>query len=136
MLLSRKGFEADNLEDLKGLNQRHPWYAFMMLIIMFSLAGVPPTVGFYAKLSVLQAVVNAGYIWLAVVAVMFSLIGAFYYLRIVRLMYFDKPIDNHRIRPEGDMAVLMSANGLAVLALGILPQPLMALCAYAIQRSL
>lgn len=136
MLLSRKGFEADNLEDLKGLNQRNPWYAFMMLIIMFSLAGVPPTVGFYAKLSVLQAVMNAGHTWLAVVAVMFSLIGAFYYLRVVRLMYFDKPTDTHAIKPEGDMAVLMSANGLGLLALGILPQPLMALCVYAIQQSL
>lgn len=136
MLLSRKGFEADNLDDLKGLNQRHPWYAFMMLIIMFSLAGVPPTVGFYAKLSVLQAVVNAGYTWLAVVAVIFSLIGAFYYLRVVRLMYFDKATDTHVVKAEGDMAWLMSANGLGVLALGILPQPLMALCVYAIQQSL
>jgi NADH-quinone oxidoreductase subunit N len=136
MLLSRKGFEADNLEDLKGLNQRHPWYAFMMLIIMFSLAGVPPTVGFYAKLSVLQAVINAGYTWLAVIAVIFSLIGAFYYLRVVRIMYFDKATDTHAIKPEGDVAFLMSANGLGVLALGILPQPLMAWCAYAIQQSL
>ena len=136
MLLSRQGFEADNLEDLKGLNQRSPWYAFVMLLIMFSLAGIPPTVGFYAKLSVLQAVINAGYTWLAVVAVMFSLIGAFYYLRVVRLMYFDKAVDQHPIKPHADVGVLMSANGLAVLALGILPQPLMALCAYAIQQSL
>ena len=136
MLLSRQGFEADTLDDLKGLNQRSPWYAFVMLLIMFSLAGIPPTVGFYAKLSVLQAVINAGYTWLAVVAVIFSLIGAFYYLRVVRLMYFDKASDNHPIKPQADMAMLMSANGLGVLALGILPQPLMALCAYAIQQSL
>ncbi|WP_124949333.1 NADH-quinone oxidoreductase subunit NuoN [Sulfuriferula thiophila] len=136
MLLSRQGFEADTLDDLKGLNQRSPWYAFVMLLIMFSLAGIPPTVGFYAKLSVLQAVINAGYTWLAVVAVIFSLIGAFYYLRVVRLMYFDKPTDTHPIKPQVDMGMLMSANGLGVLALGILPQPLMALCAYAIQQSL
>jgi NADH-quinone oxidoreductase subunit N len=136
MLLSRKGFEADKLDDLKGLNQRSPWYAFIMLLLMFSLAGIPPTVGFYAKLSVLQAVVNAGYVWLAVVAVIFSLIGAFYYLRVVKLMYFDKPYDHHPIKPQADFGVLMSANGLGMLALGILPQPLMAICAYAIGKSL
>ena len=136
LLLSRQGFEADTLEDLKGLNQRNPWYAFVMLLIMFSLAGIPPTVGFYAKLSVLQAVINAGYTWLAVVAVLLSLIGAFYYLRVVRLMYFDQPVDTHPIAPQADVRILMSANGLAVLGLGILPQPLMALCAYAIQQSI
>ncbi|HET9113896.1 MAG TPA: NADH-quinone oxidoreductase subunit NuoN [Burkholderiales bacterium] len=136
MLLSRQGFEADRLEDLKGLNQRNPWYAFMLLLLMFSLAGLPPTIGFYAKLAVLQAVVHAGYTWLAVVAVIFSLIGAFYYLRVVRLMYFEKPADMHPLSPPADMQVLISANGLAVLGLGILPQPLMALCAYAMERSL
>lgn len=136
MLLSRKGFEAETLDDFKGLNQRSPWYAFMMLLLMFSMAGIPPTVGFYAKLSVLQAALQAGFIWLVVAAVLFSVIGAFYYLRIIKLMYFDAPQDETPIRPEGDMAMLMSTNGLAVLALGILPQPLMALCAYAIQRSL
>ncbi|MBZ0105362.1 MAG: NADH-quinone oxidoreductase subunit NuoN [Sulfuricella denitrificans] len=136
MLMSRKGFEAENLDDFKGLNQRSPWYAFMMLLLMFSMAGIPPTVGFYAKLSVLQAALQAGFIWLVVAAVLFSVIGAFYYLRIIKLMYFDSPVDETPIRPEGDMAMLMSTNGLAVLALGILPQPLMALCAYAIQRSL
>ncbi len=136
MLLSRRGFEADRLEDLKGLNQRNPWYAFLMLLLMFSLAGVPPTIGFYAKLAVLQAVMNAGYTWLAVVAVMFSLIGAFYYLRIVKLMYFEAPVDTHDIRPALDMRVLMGVNGLAVLALGILPQALMSVCLYAVERSL
>lgn len=136
MLLSRKGFEAETLDDFKGLNQRSPWYAFMMLLLMFSMAGIPPTVGFYAKLSVLQAALQAGFIWLVVAAVLFSVIGAFYYLRIIKLMYFDTPQDETPIRPEGDMAMLMSTNALAVLALGILPQPLMALCAYAIQRSL
>lgn len=136
MLLSRQGFEAENLDDFKGLNQRSPWYAFVMLLLMFSMAGVPPTVGFYAKLSVLQAALQAGFVWLVVAAVLFSVIGAFYYLRIIKLMYFDAPQDEVPVKAEGDMAMLMSANGLAVLALGILPQPLMALCAYAIQRSL
>jgi NADH-quinone oxidoreductase subunit N len=136
LLMSRQGFEAENLDDFKGLNQRKPWYAFMMLLFMFSMAGIPPTVGFYAKLSVLQAALQAGFLWLVVAAVLFSVIGAFYYLRIIKLMYFDAPLDDTPIRPEGDMAILMSTNGLAVLALGIMPQPLMALCAYAIQRSL
>lgn len=136
MLLSRKGFEADNLEDLKGLNQRSPWYAFLLLLIMFSLAGVPPTIGFYAKLAVLQAVISAGFPRLAIAAVLFSLIGAFYYLRIVRLMYFEKPHDHHVIAPSFDMQLLMGANGMAVLLLGILPQPLMAMCIYAVEQSL
>jgi len=136
MLLSRKGFEADKLDDLKGLNQRNPWYAFMMLLIMFSLAGVPPTIGFYAKLSVLQAVINAGFPRLAIIAVVFSLIGAFYYLRIVRLMYFEKPHDQHAISPSLDTRMLIGANGLAMLVLGVMPQPLMAMCIYAIEQSL
>jgi len=136
MVLSRKGFEAENIDDFKGLNQRSPWLAFLMLLLMFSMAGVPPTVGFYAKLSVLQAVVNAGYLWLAVVAVMLSLIGAFYYLRLVKLMYFDAPEDTAPIFPLPDVRVLMSLNGLAVLLFGILPEPLMALCRYSIQASL
>jgi NADH-quinone oxidoreductase subunit N len=136
MLLSRAGFEAENLEDFKGLNQRSPWYAFLMLLLMFSMAGVPPTVGFYAKLSVLQAVVSAGYVWLAVVAVLFSLIGAFYYLRLVKLMYFDAPTDTAPIAPRSGVRMLMSANGLAMLLFGILPDPLMALCLYSIQASL
>ncbi|SCY35062.1 NADH-quinone oxidoreductase subunit NuoN [Nitrosospira sp. Nsp13] len=136
MLLSREGFEADKLEDFKGLNRRNPWYAFITLLLMFSMAGVPPTVGIYAKLSVLQAVLSAGYIWLAVVAVLFSLIGAFYYLRIVKLMYFDEPETDAPILPDGDVKLLISANGLAILAFGLFPQVLMALCAYAIQQSI
>ncbi|OGA24718.1 MAG: NADH-quinone oxidoreductase subunit N [Betaproteobacteria bacterium RIFCSPLOWO2_02_FULL_67_26] len=136
LLLSRSGFEAENLEDFKGLNQRSPWYAFLMLLLMFSMAGVPPTVGFYAKLTVLQAVINAGYVWLAVVAVLFSLVGAFYYLRLVRLMYFDAPADTAPIAPRGDFRILISLNGLAVLLFGILPEPLLALCLYSIQVSL
>jgi NADH-quinone oxidoreductase subunit N len=133
LLLSRAGFEADSLDDFRGLNQRSPWYAFMMLILMFSLTGIPPTVGFYAKLAVVQAVVNAGMIWLAVVAVLFSLIGAFYYLRVVKLMYFDDATDTAPLAAGGDMRLVMSANGLAVLVLGILPGPLMTLCLEAIR---
>jgi NADH-quinone oxidoreductase subunit N len=135
LLLSRAGFEADQLDDFKGLNRRSPWLAFLMLLLMFSMAGVPPTVGFYAKLSVLQAVVEIGYVWLAVAAVLFSLVGAFYYLRIVKLMYFDTPHDTEAISACPDARVIMSANGLAVLALGILPQPLMAVCVHAIGAS-
>ncbi len=135
LLLSRAGFEADQLDDFKGLNRRSPWFAFLMLLLMFSMAGIPPTVGFYAKLSVLQAVVGIGYVWLAVAAVLFSLIGAFYYLRIVKLMYFDTPHDTAPITPCPDSRIIMSANGLAVLALGILPQPLMAVCVYAVGAS-
>lgn len=135
LLLSRAGFEADQLDDFRGLNRRSPWLAFVMLLLMFSMAGIPPTVGFYAKLAVLQSVVEIGYVWLAVVAVLFSLIGAFYYLRIVKLMYFDAPHDTAPIAASPDARVLMSANGLAVLALGVLPQPLMAVCVQAIGAS-
>jgi NADH-quinone oxidoreductase subunit N len=133
LLLSRAGFEADNLSDYRGLNQRAPWYAFMMLLIMFSLAGIPPTVGFYAKLTVLDAVIKAGQVWLAVFAVVMSLIGAFYYLRVVKLMYFDEPESTAPIDSPLDMRVLLSANGLAVLALGLIPGPLLALCLAAVQ---
>jgi len=133
LFLSGKGYECENLEDLKGLNRRNPWYAFVMLLLMFSLAGVPPTVGFYAKLSVLSAAVNADQIWLAVVAVVFSLIGAYYYLRIVKLMYFDEPLDASPAPGHADMRVLLSLNGLALLALGVLPEPLMSLCFVAIK---
>lgn len=135
MLLSRAGFEADRLDDYKGLNRRNPWYAFIMLLLMFSMAGIPPTVGIYAKLSVLQAVLNAGYTWLAVLAVLLSLIGVFYYLRIVKLMYFDEPETDAIIAPQGDVKILLSANGLAILAFGIFPQSLITLCSYAIQPS-
>jgi NADH-quinone oxidoreductase subunit N len=133
VLLSRKGFEAERIEDFKGLKARSPWFAFIMLLLMFSLAGVPPTVGFYAKLAVLQAVLGAGQVWLAVVAVLFALIGAFYYIRIVKLMYFDEPAETAPIRPGLDAGILLSANGLAMLALGILPQPLMQICLLAIK---
>ena len=132
MLMSRAGFEADQLEDYKGLNERSPWYAFMMLILMFSMAGVPPTLGFYAKLSVIQSVVNVDLVWLAVVAVIFSIIGAFYYLRIIKLMYFDKAEDSSPITSTPDMRFILSLNSLAILALGIFPANLMAICAAAI----
>ncbi len=133
LLMSRKGFEAEELDDYRGLNQRSPWYAFVMLLVMFSLAGVPPMVGFYGKFAVLSAVVQSGEIWLAVVAVLFSLIGAFYYLRIVKLMYFDDPRDSARLNVRLDMGILLSANGVAVFALGLFPGPLMQLCLYAIR---
>jgi NADH-quinone oxidoreductase subunit N len=136
MLLSREGFEADTLNDFKGLSQRSPWLAFMMLLLMFSMAGVPPTVGFYAKFSVLSAVVQAGHLWLAVAAVMFSLIGAFYYLRIVKLMYFDAPESHAPITVGQDTALLISVNGLGVLVLGLLPNMLMTVCAVSVQQSL
>lgn len=129
VLLSRKGFEADNLADYKGLNERSPWAAFMMLIFMFSMAGVPPFLGFWAKLSVLKEVIATGsLLWLAIVAVIFSIIGAFYYLRIIKLMYFDKPEDTQAIVADIDLKVALSANSLLVLGLGLLPGGLMALC--------
>ncbi|MFN4325408.1 MAG: NADH-quinone oxidoreductase subunit NuoN [Azonexus sp.] len=136
LMMSRAGFEADELEDLKGLNKRSPWFAGVMLMLMFSMAGVPFFIGFFAKFSVLQAVVAAGYIWLAVVAVLFSLIGAFYYLRVVKLMYFDAPADETPLAAGMDMRILISANGLAVAFLGLFPQVIMSLCAYALLRSL
>lgn len=132
MLLSRAGFEADKLDDFKGLNERSPWNAFMMLIVMFSMAGVPPTLGFYAKLSVIQAVIGVDLVWLAVVAVIFSIIGAFYYLRIIKLMYFDKPEETAPITSTPDMRLILSLNSLSILALGIYPANLMAICAAAI----
>jgi len=133
LFLSRKGFDCEQLDDFRGLNRRSPWIAFLMMVLMLSLAGLPPTAGFYAKLAVLQAAVAAGQIWLAVAAVVFSLVGAFYYLRIVKLMYFDDPRDTAPLPRKGAFGALLSANGLALLFFGILPQPLMALCLVAIQ---
>lgn len=136
ILLSRAGFEAENIDDFKGLNKRSPWYALMMLFVMFSMAGVPFFIGFFAKLSVLQAVVAAGYFWLAVLAVVMSVIGAFYYLRVVKLMYFDEPVDAAPIHAPAEVRVMLSANGLAIAALGLAPQMLMSVCAYALLGSL
>jgi NADH-quinone oxidoreductase subunit N len=130
-LLSRAGLDCENLEDMRGLNRRNPWYAALMLLLMLSLAGLPPTAGFYAKLAVFNAAVSAGYIWLAVAAVLLSLIGAYYYLRVVKLMYFDEPKDVVPAAPAHG-GILMSVNGLALLFFGIAPGPLMDLCTVAI----
>jgi NADH-quinone oxidoreductase subunit N len=127
-MLSRKGLDAENLHDLKGLNDRSPWLAFMMLLIMFSMAGVPPTVGFFAKLFVLDAVVSVDMVWLAVVAVFFSIIGAFYYIRAVKMMYFDKAIDETPLAASMDTQVMMSINGLAMLGFGLFPAALLGAC--------
>ena len=129
ILLSRAGFEADRLDDFKGLNDRSPWFAFMMLILMFSMAGVPPTVGFYAKLWVLQAVIHVDMVWLALDAVFFSIICAFYYLRIIKLMYFDSREAAEPLSVSTDMQIAVSVNGLAEHALGLYPGGLLADCA-------
>ncbi len=131
LLLSRAGFEAENIEDFKGLNKRSPWFAAIMLILMLSMAGIPFFVGFFAKLAVLQAVVAAKQIWLAVFAVMFSLVGAFYYLRVVKVMYFDAPTDNSPIEAPRDMRFLLSVNGLAVAVIGLLPEGVLEYSIYA-----
>ena len=136
MMLSRAGFEADTLSDFKGLNQRSPWLAFMMMLLMLSMAGIPPTVGFYAKFAVLNSVVQAGYTWLAVISVLFSLIGAFYYLRIIKLMYFDTPESHVPIAVESDTGLLMTLNGLGVLLLGLMPGTLMSICTVSVRQSL
>ena len=136
LLLSRQGFEAEKLDDFKGLNQRSPWVAFLLLLVMFSMAGVPPTLGFYAKFTVLQAALQAGFIWLVVFAVLMAVIGAFYYLRIVKLMYFDEPQDHTPITSPLDMKIVLSINAFALLGLGLMPQQLMNICAYAITSSL
>lgn len=132
LLLARQGFEADRLVDYTGLNQRNPWFAGMMAILMFSLAGVPPFIGFWAKLGVIQAVLGVGYTWLAVVAVLFSVISAFFYLRIVKLMYFDEPVDTAPIGGSALLRTMLSANALLALALGIAPQALLGLCQQAL----
>ena len=142
LLLARQGFEAEEIADLRGLNRRSPWYAFVMLLLMFSLAGVPPTVGFYAKLVVLQALlgdsVHGTMLALAIIAVLFSLVGAFYYLRVVKVMYFDEPPAGAPapIAATIDMRVALSVNGILILVLGILPQYLLKLCTDAMLRTL
>jgi NADH-quinone oxidoreductase subunit N len=136
LLLSRAGYEAENLDDFKGLNKRSPWFAAMMLIIMFSMAGIPFFIGFFAKFAVLLATVKAGYTAVAVIAVMFSLVGAFYYLRVVKLMYFDTPVDSAPISAGLDVRVLLSLNGLAVAAFGLFPDAVMMVCTTTLMRSL
>ncbi|MCB1874498.1 MAG: NADH-quinone oxidoreductase subunit NuoN [Chromatiales bacterium] len=128
LLLARAGFEADNISDFKGLNQRSSWYAAMMGIVMLSMAGVPPLVGFYGKLFVLSAVVNVDLVWVAVVGVLFSVVGAFYYLRVLKMMYFDQAEDETPLTPSLDLTTVIGANGLAILALGIFPGALLTVC--------
>jgi NADH-quinone oxidoreductase subunit N len=139
MLLARQGFESEEITDLAGLNQRSPLYAGVMAICLFSMAGIPPMVGFYAKLSVLQSLVASGqgfYLGLAIFAVIMSLIGAFYYLRVVKVMYFDEPVTATTVSASLDVRLVLSTNGLLVLLLGIFPGALMALCADSIVRML
>lgn len=128
LLLSRRGFEADELEDFRGLNARSRWFAGIMLIVMFSMAGVPPFLGFWAKLEVLGAVVDAGMTWLAVLGVIFSVIGAFYYLRVVKLMYFDEPEEEATVIAGADLKLVLSLNGVLIVWLGIFPESLIAIC--------
>ena len=136
LLLARAGFESDEIKDFAGLNKRSPWFAAVMMMMMFSLAGIPFFVGFFAKFSVLVSVIAAGYQWLAIAAVFFSLVGAFYYLRVVKVMYFDPPVNLAPIQAPMNVKVLISANGMAVALLGILPNYLMSLCAVSLLRSL
>ncbi len=136
LFLSRSGFEADHLDDFKGLNQRSPWFAAIMMVLLLSLAGVPPMVGFYAKLAVLQAALAAGHLGLVIFAVLASLVSAYYYLRVVKLMYFDEPADTEAIEATGGLRLVLSLNGVAVLLLGVLPGPLMAACVYAMTQAL
>jgi NADH-quinone oxidoreductase subunit N len=139
LLLAREGFESEEISDFAGLNQRSPLYAAVMAVCMFSLAGIPPMVGFYAKLSVLQALIASGqglHIGLAVFAVMMSLIGAFYYLRVVKVMYFDDPITASTVSAPSDVRVVLSLNGALILVLGIFPGALMTLCANSVMKML
>lgn len=128
ILLGREGFEVEKLQDLAGLNDRSSWYAAMMGLLMFSMAGVPPTVGFMAKLLVLEAVIRVDLLWIALVAVAFSIVGAFYYIRVVKLMYFDKPLDTAPLVASTGTRVAVSINGLAMLVLGVFPASLLAYC--------
>jgi NADH-quinone oxidoreductase subunit N len=136
MILSRKGHDCETLDDLKGLNKKHPWFAFIGLVMMFSLAGIPPTVGFAAKLGVLEALVDAEHTFLAIIAVMASLVGAFYYLRVVKVMYFDQPAHETTISGSGFAKGILGLNSILVLGLGIVPAGLMSLCLDAMRRTL
>jgi len=129
-VLARAGFEAENIDDFKGLNKRSPWYAGMMVFVMFSLAGVPPLFGFFAKLLVLKAAIDAGFLWLAIVAIVFAIIGLYYYLRVVKVMYFDAAADAARLPLPADLPLrwVISLNGLALVALGFLWGPLYDWC--------
>ncbi len=127
-LMSRAGFEANDIEDYAGLNHRNPWLAFMMLLLMFSMAGVPPLVGFIAKLSILNAIIQVNLTWVAVIAIIFSIVGAYYYIRIIKVMYFDQPLEAELISCPRDTKIAMSVNGLAILLLGIFPGALFSIC--------
>ena len=133
LLLAKQGFEADKITDFKGLNARSPWFAGMMAILMFSLAGLPPFIGFWAKLGVIQAVLGAHITWIAVIAVLFSVVGAFFYLRIVKLMYFDEPTETSSIGGSMLMRTVLSANALLAFALGVVPGTLLQICQRALQ---
>jgi len=133
VLLSRAGFEAEEMEDWKGLNKTHPWYAFLMLLLMISMAGIPPTIGFFAKLTVFQAVIEADLVWVAVVAVLFTVVGAFYYLRVIKLMYFDEPVgEAPRVETPMDTRVLLGINACAVVLLLPFIAPVQSLCIEAV----
>ena len=136
LLLSRAGFEAEALDDFKGLNKRSPWFAAMMLAVMFSMAGIPFFIGFFAKFSVLAIVIATGHVGIAVFAVMMSLVGAYYYLRVVKLMYFDAPTDAHAIEAPLDARLLLSANCLAIALMGLFPQTVIGICQVALAKSL
>ena len=128
ILLSRRGYDAENLSDFKGLNARSPWFALMMMFLMFSMAGVPPFIGFFGKLNVIDAVLSAGYPGLAVLMVLASVVGAYYYLRVIWYMYFEEAEDQAVLQASNDTRLVLSLNGVAVLALGIVPGWLWALC--------
>ena len=136
MVLSRKGYDCETLDGLKGLNKKHPWFAFIGLVMMFSLAGIPPTVGFAAKLGILEALVDAEHTFLAVIAVIASLIGAFYYLRVVKVMYFDEPEHEITVSGSGFAKGILGLNSILVLAIGVVPAGLMGLCLDAMRRTL
>jgi len=135
ILLSRKGFEAEKLDDFKGLNERSPWHAFLMMILMFSMAGVPPFLGFWAKLSVLKEVIAVDMVWLAIASVFFSIIGAYYYLRVIKIMYFDKAETSEKITCSTDMSVMISVNAILVLMIGLFPGGLLSLCLKVVNAS-
>ncbi|MDF9788060.1 NADH-quinone oxidoreductase subunit NuoN [Polynucleobacter sphagniphilus] len=136
MVLSRHGYDCETLESLKGLNKKHPWYAFIGLVMMFSLAGIPPTVGFAAKLGVLEALVDAEHTFIALIAVIASLIGAFYYLRVVKVMYFDEPTHEITVTGSGFARALLGLNAILVLVIGMFPATLMTMCLDAMRRTL
>ena len=127
-LLAKKGFEAETIDDLRGLNSRNPWLAFIMLLLLFSMAGIPPTIGFFAKLGLLEALVNAHLTWLAVVTLLFAIIGSYYYLRVIKVIYFEKAINKQPFKMAWDSKIGISINGLAILVLGIFPSGLITLC--------